>query len=538
MKLNLQSLNRRAEWEALGVRLPEYDVAAMAERTRRAPIWAHFGAGNLFRGYVAMLQQSLLNHGLADRGVIAVDTSADGELTRRVYLPHDNLTLRIALRGDGSTDAEIAAAVAEAVRADFSDADCLCRLREIFRSPSLQMVSFTITEKGYALRAADGKLLPDVEADLKNEPDRAANVMAKAAALLLERFRAGALPVAMVSMDNCSRNGEKLRDAVRFIARGWIENGFAPAEFADYLADETRVSFPWTMIDKIVPRPDAEIARRLAERGIEGMEILPRARGAAVAPFVNAETAEYLVVEDSFPAGRPPLERAGVRMTDRATVSLCERMKVTACLNPLHTALAVLGCALGDRRISDEMGDPALRALAERIGAEGLRTVVHPGILDPEAFLRELLTERLPNPSIPDTPQRIACDTSQKVPIRYGETLKAYVAAGIPPETLTGIPLAIAGWMRYLLGVDDALSPFEPSPDPRLAELQRALSGVEVGKPETYRGQLRPLLADETLFGLNLSNTALAEKIEHYFISMLAGRGAIRQTLERALKEE
>ena len=348
MKLNLQSLNRRDEWKALGVRLPEYDVAAMAERTRRAPIWAHFGAGNLFRGYVAMLQQSLLNHGLADQGVIAVDTSADGELTRRVYLPHDNLTLRIALRGDGSTDAEIAAAVAEAVRADFSDADCFSRLREIFRSPSLQMVSFTITEKGYALRAADGKLLPEVEADLKNGPDRAANVMAKAAALLLERFRAGALPVAMVSMDNCSRNGEKLRDAVRFIARGWIENGFAPAEFADYLADETRVSFPWTMIDKIVPRPDAEIARQLAERGIEGMEILPRARGAAVAPFVNAETAEYLVVEDSFPAGRPPLERAGVRMTDRATVSLCERMKVTACLNPLHTALAVLGCALGE----------------------------------------------------------------------------------------------------------------------------------------------------------------------------------------------
>ena len=342
----------------------------------------------------------------------------------------------------------------------------------------------------------------------------------------------------MVSMDNCSRNGEKLRDAVRFIARGWIENGFAPAEFADYLADETRVSFPWTMIDKIVPRPDAEIARRLAERGIEGMEILPRARGAAVAPFVNAETAEYLVVEDSFPAGRPPLERAGVRMTDRATVSLCERMKVTACLNPLHTALAVLGCALGDRRMSDELGDPALRALAERIGAEGLRTVVHPGILEPEAFLRELLTERLPNPSIPDTPQRIACDTSQKAPIRYGETLKAYVAAGIPPETLTGIPLAIAGWMRYLLGVDDALSPFEPSPDPRLAELQQALSGVEVGNPETYRGQLRPLLADETLFGLNLSSTALAEKIEHYFVSMLAGRGAIRQTLERTLKEE
>ena len=192
MKLTLEGIKDRAAWQSAGIKLPDYDVQAVSEKAKKHPVWAHFGAGNLFRGYVAMLQQSLLNHGLADRGVIAVDTSADGELTRRVYLPHDNLTLRITLRGDGSTDAEIAAAVAEAVRADFSDADCLCRLREIFRSPSLQMVSFTITEKGYALRAADGKLLPEVEADLKNGPDRAANVMAKAAALLLERFRAGA----------------------------------------------------------------------------------------------------------------------------------------------------------------------------------------------------------------------------------------------------------------------------------------------------------------------------------------------------------
>ena len=81
-----------------------------------------------------------------------------------------------------------------------------------------------------------------------------------------------------------------------------------------------------------------------------------------IAPFVNAEGPQYLVVEDRFPNGRPALEKAGVYMTDRDTVNQTERMKVTTCLNPLHTALAVYGCLLGYRKIADEMKDPELTA--------------------------------------------------------------------------------------------------------------------------------------------------------------------------------
>ena len=99
-------------------------------------------------------------------------------------------------------------------------------------------------------------------------------------------------------------------------------------------------------------------------------------------------------------------------------------MKVTTCLNPLHTALAVYGCLLGYTLIADEMKDPDLKRLVERIGyTEGLPVVTDPGIIRPEAFLKEVLEQRLPNPFMPDTPQRIACDTSQKVPIRFGETV-------------------------------------------------------------------------------------------------------------------
>ena len=121
------------------------------------------------------------------------------------------------------------------------------------------------------------------------------------------------------------------------------------------------------------------------------------------------------------------MERAGVYLTDRQTVNDTERMKVTTCLNPLHTALAVYGCLLGYDSIAAEMRDPELKALVEHIGYdEGMPVVVDPRILNPRAFLQEVLEQRLPNPFIPDTPQRIATDTSQKVPIRFGETIKAY----------------------------------------------------------------------------------------------------------------
>lgn len=122
------------------------------------------------------------------------------------------------------------------------------------------------------------------------------------------------------------------------------------------------------------------------------------------------------MVEDRFPNGRPPLEQAGVYMTDRETVNKTERMKVTTCLNPLHTALAVYGCMLGYTLICDEMKDATLVKLVKRLGyVEGLPVVVDPGILSPKAFIDEVVEQRLPNPFMPDSPQRIATDTSQKV---------------------------------------------------------------------------------------------------------------------------
>lgn len=165
---------------------------------------------------------------------------------------------------------------------------------------------------------------------------------------------------------------------------------------------------------------------------------------------------------------RPPLEKAGVYMTDRDTVNNTEKMKVTTCLNPLHTALAVYGCLLGYDSIAAEMKDPQLKALVEKIGyGEGIPVVVDPKILSPMDFIHEVIDKRLPNPFMPDTPQRIATDTSQKVAIRFGETVKSYIAReDLDPASLTYIPLAIAGCFATCWRWTTRARPWSAAPTP------------------------------------------------------------------------
>ena len=533
MKLSIASLKNKSAWEAANVVLPEYDVAAVAAKTHDEPVWVHFGAGNIFRGFIASLQQRLLNDGLSTSGIIAADTF-DYEIIDKIFKPFDNLTLNVSLNPDGSSDYEVIGSVVEALKADSSDSGEMLRFSEIFTSPSLQMVSFTITEKGYAVKNTAGELLPIVVSDIENGPDSAKHAMSFVAALLLKRYNAGKLPIAVVSMDNCSHNGEKLKSSILTVAKAWVEKGFAPVEFIDYLESDS-VGFPWSMIDKITPRPAKSVEDALANAGVEDMAPIITSKNTYIAPFVNAERPQYLVVEDCFPNGRPPLEKAGVYLCDRDTVNKTERMKVTTCLNPLHTALAVYGCMLGYTLICEEMKDAELVKLIKKLGYdEGLPVVTDPEIISPRAFIDEVVNERLPNPFMPDAPQRIATDTSQKVGIRFGETIKSYAALQRATE-LTAIPLAIAGWLRYLLGIDDNGELIEVSSDPLLGELQAHLVGIELGKPESVGNKLRPILENETIFGSDLSKVGLAEKIECYFKELIAGKGAVRATLKRHL---
>ena len=522
----------KESWGKPGVRLPAYDVDLVAEKTIKTPVWVHFGAGNIFRGFIAVLQQRLLDSNLSEAGIIAVETF-DTDIIEKVYVPHDNMFLNIILGADGTLDMEVVASIAEAVALLQGDDKSLTRLEEIFSCPSLQMASFTITEKGYSLRDSAGNLLPFVTKDFEDGPCATSHVMCVITGLLHKRYKSGRYPLAVVSMDNLAKNGDVLKAAVLETAEAWLKNGYVDSGFLAYLNDKATVSFPWTMIDKITPRPDKDVAELLRMRGIADIEPIITSKNTYIAPFVNSERPEYLIIEDDFPAGRPAIEKAGVYFTTRETVNKVERMKVTTCLNPLHTAMSVYGCLLGFTRISEEMKDPDITKLINRLGyVEGLSVVTDPGILSPRAFLDEVMNDRLPNPFMPDSPQRIVTDTSQKIGVRFGETIKSYKEFGKDLNELVALSLGIAGWLRYLLAVDDEGNDIEVSPDPLKDDLQKILSGIIWNDPTSYNGQILTILKNQAIFGSDLTKTVLGKKIEEMFVFMLSGKGAVRKALQ------
>lgn len=535
MKLTLEGLKDTAAWEKAGVVLPSYDIAALAENTKKSPRWVHFGIGNIFRIFLGSIADTLIEKGELEKGITCVETF-DFDVVDKIYQPYDNLVLGVTLKADGNTEKRVIGSLTEAIKAQSAVPEEWNRLKEIFTNPDFQMATFTITEKGYALKNADGQFFPFVQADIDNGPEKPGAAMAIVTALLFERFKAGQYPVAIVSCDNCSHNGEKLMSSIVTMAEEWEKKGFVPAAFVEYLKDESKVAFPWSMIDKITPRPAESVEKELEALGIEDMAPVITSKRTYIAPFVNAEGPQYLVIEDKFPNGRPKLEDAGVYMTDRDTVNKVERMKVTTCLNPLHTALAVYGCVLGYTLIADEMKDTELNKLVHEIGpVEGMPVVTNPGILSPEAFVDEVINVRIPNPFMPDTPQRIATDTSQKVGIRYGETIKSYVAKYGDAKKLKAIPLAIAGWLRYLLGVDDEGQAFERSADPMLETLSQQMEGITLGHPESVGDKVRPILSNANIFGSDLYEAGIGDLIEGLFKEELAGPGAVRATLKKYL---
>ncbi|GHV91513.1 mannitol dehydrogenase [Spirochaetia bacterium] len=539
MRLNNKELKNRPQWEKAGVELPKFDREAMITATKAAPEWVHFGAGNIFRIFPAALQQTLLEQGLEKTGIIVV-AGRDGGIIDRVFKPCDNLTLGVTLKANGDIQKKIIASMVDALwmgnQADFE------ALKAVFRAPSLKLASLTITEKGYNLKGPNGDFIGDAVADFASGPSGPGgapkNYIAKITALVYERYLAGkqagkALPLALVSMDNCSHNGDKLFAAVESFAAKWAEAGLAEKGFPDYIRDRSLVSFPWTMIDKITPGPDQGVKALLEKNGFDDTEFYVKTT--PTAPFVNAEEPQYLVIEDAFPNGRPVLDKVGVLFTDKATVDKVEKMKVCTCLNPLHTSLAIFGCLLGYTRISEELKNPDLVKLIEGIGYnEGIPVVTDPGIISPKKFIDEVIRVRFPNPFMPDTPQRIASDSSQKIPVRFGETIKAYLgSSALDVKNLKLIPLVLAAWVRYLLGINDEGKPFTVSPDPLYESLSKTLAGISLGQKGPFHEKLRPILSNPALFAVNLYDAGLGEKVEAYFAELTAGPGAVAATLKK-----
>ena len=522
---------RRDELLRMGYELPCYDREEIRTVTKGCPEWIHFGIGNIFRSFIAPLSQELLNKGEMRTGLIGA-AGYDSSLISGIYKPYDDLTINAVLCHDGRIKKETVGSIVYTLNTQRGTEDWET-LESFFCSPSLKMVSLTITEKGYNLKDPQGNYLASVEKDIQNGPEKAETYMGKIAALCLARFNAGKLPLALVSMDNISHNGEKLKTSILSIASEWLGKSYCGTDFIDYLRNDRFIAFPWSMIDKITPRPDPIVHEMLEKDGFENMAPMRTAHGSYAAPFVNAEEAQYLVIEDSFPNGRLPLDKAGVIFTDRNTVRLTEEMKVSTCLNPLHTALAVMGCLLGYDRISDEMKDDDLLKMIRIIGyKEGMPAVSDPGIIDPEKFLDEVISIRFPNPFLKDTPQRIATDTSQKISVRFGRTIEKYRnSETLDPRDLKMISLVIAAWCRYLTGIDDQGNAFVCSDDPLLEHLKKILAPVSIGEKCDVHPLLQPILSNRIIMGIDLYEAGIGAMVEAYFGKLIEKPGAVRAVL-------
>ena len=538
VKLLDDYLIKGEEFKKAKIKIPNFNQDKVIESTADNPVWVHFGGGNLFRCFHAVVAQDLLNQGELNSGLIVAETY-DDEVIDKIYRAYNNRFLSVTMKTDGAFDKELIASVAESFYFNAENTEGWAHLTKVFENPSLQLTTFSITEKGYSLRDSKDQLTPLALEDMQGRSKPKTN-MGAVTYLLYARFKAGKFPIAMVSTDNFSENGLKLQEAILTIAKAWVENEIVEQDFYDYLINPKKVSFPWSMIDRITPNPSEKVAKLLTADGFEDTEILHSQKHTNIAPFGNTEEVHYLVIEDTFPNGRPALEKAGVILTDRETVNDADQMKVTACLNPLHTALAIFGSLLDYHSIWEEVANPDLLALVKNLGyGEALPVVKNPKIINPKDFIDQLLTKRLPNKNIPDTPQRIAADTSQKIPVRYGVTIGHYIAnPRFSVKELEFIPLVIAAWCRYLIGINDELESFSPSPDPLLEELQAFVADVKLdGSQQEIHDILKPILSNHQIFPNEMYQTGLAQKIENYFKQMLQGKGAVLKTLQNVLKE-
>ena len=193
MQVNELGLKNKEQWESKGYDLPKFDRAAVTENTKENPFWVHFGAGNIFRAFQANVVQNLLNDGVLDRGLVVAE-GFDYEIVEKMNRPHDGYSILVTLKANGSVEKTVVGSVVESLTVDSDNDADFNRLREIFKKDSLQMASFTITEKGYSLVNGKGEMLPSVVADMEKGPEKPESYIGKVVSLLYTRFQAGENP--------------------------------------------------------------------------------------------------------------------------------------------------------------------------------------------------------------------------------------------------------------------------------------------------------------------------------------------------------
>jgi fructuronate reductase len=402
------------------VQLPQFDRQQLRSRI------VHFGFGAFHRAHQALLTNRVLNAKGGDWGICEISLFSGDTLMSQLRAQDHLFT--VLEKGAEGNQPIIVGAVHECLNAKL---DSLAAIIEKFCEPQVAIVSLTITEKGYCIDPATGRLDTQnarIVHDLENpsEPHSAPGILVEA---LYRRHARGLAPFTVLSCDNIPDNGHVVKNAVLGMAEK------RSPELAAWIAEH--VSFPGTMVDRIVPAAtDASLAEITQELGVEDP------------CSISCESFIQWVVEDNFVAGRPEWELAGVQMVQ--DVLPWEQMKLRM-LNGSHSFLAYLGYLAGYAHINECMEDDAFRKAARRLMLDEQAPTLRITDVDLTGYADSLI-DRFANPALQHRTWQIAMDGSQKLPQRMLEGVRVHLARESAWPLLA---LGIAGWMRYVGGVDD-----------------------------------------------------------------------------------
>lgn len=462
--------------------LPTYDRSKLVSRI------VHLGFGAFHRAHQAVYADILAAEHGSDWGYTEVNLIG-GEQQIADLNHQDNLYTVAEMSADAWT-ARVVGVVKEALHAQVDGLETvLAKMCE----PQVAIVSLTITEKGYCHSPATGQLMldhPFIAADLQNphQPKSAPGVVVEA----LARRKAAGLPAfSVMSCDNMPENGHVMRNVVCAYARA------VDAALADWI--ESHVTFPSTMVDRIVPAVTPETLDK-----IEQLTGVRDPAGVACEPF------RQWVIEDNFVAGRPAWEKAGAELV--SDVIPFEEMKLRM-LNGSHSFLAYLGYLAGYQHINDCMGDENYRRAAHDLMLKEQAPTLKVQNVDLARYA-DLLIARYTNPALRHRTWQIAMDGSQKLPQRMLDSVRWHLA---DKSSFTLLALGVAGWMRYVGGVDEQGNAIEVC-DPLLPVIQAAVAQSEEGE-----SRVKALLAIEAIFGKDLPlNGQFVDQVINAYLSLLS----------------
>ncbi|RAU52230.1 fructuronate reductase [Pseudocitrobacter sp. RIT415] len=462
--------------------LPTFD------RSKLVPRIVHLGFGAFHRAHQAIYADILATEHGSDWGYTEVNLIG-GEQQIADLKNQDNLYTVAEMSADAWT-ARVVGVVKEALHAQVDGLETvLAKMCE----PLVAIVSLTITEKGYCHSPATGQLMldhPFIAADIENphQPKSAPGVIVEA----LARRKAAGLPAfSVMSCDNMPENGHVMRNVVTAYARA------VDADLAAWI--EQNVTFPSTMVDRIVPAVTADTLDK-----IEQLTGVRDPAGVACEPF------RQWVIEDNFVAGRPEWEKAGAELV--CDVIPFEEMKLRM-LNGSHSFLAYLGYLAGYQHINDCMGDENYRRAAHDLMLKEQAPTLKVQGVDLSRYA-DLLIERYTNPALRHRTWQIAMDGSQKLPQRMLDSVRWHL---VHNSSFNLLALGVAGWMRYVGGVDEQGEAIEVC-DPLLSVIQTTVAQSAEGE-----ARVKALLGIEAIFGKELPLEAkFVQQVTKAYLSLLA----------------